>query len=380
MPLSLLNPARAVLERYAPEFDARLNALDYAQREAPEGDVIGLFKQHGPVGLLVAASAGGQGASVAEAVLVQVALGARSPSLAVASTMHQFSVASLLALTRDGGGAEGLLLAAIAQNRLLLSSGFAEGQSGAGILDANMQVRNTPQGVRLTGSKKPCCLGESMDLLTASYTRQGLEGDELMVALIPADSPGISRHPFWQNAALAAAQSVEVRLDDVLVPERMLFSAGYKHRLGDVQMVGFVWFELLITASYVGACAGLVEQVIEAQRWTALHRVDLAARLQLALSALDGAAQDIERHPDELAGVLARLLLVRYGVEQLLVELSDQAHSMSGGMAFITDSRSSNALLSCRGLQFHPPARLSMADNLDTYLTHSTFSIAGAHP
>ncbi len=380
MTLSLLNPARAALERYAPEFDARLAALEFAQRESPTSDVIGLFKRHGPVGLLVATAAGGQGASVAEAVHVQIALGARSPSLAVASTMHQFSVASLLALTQDGSGAEGLLLAAIAQNRLLLSSGFAEGQSGAGILDSNMRARAVPEGVRLTGSKKPCCLGESMDLLTASYTRQGVDGEELMVALIPANASGISRHAFWHNAALGAAQSIEVRLDDVLVPERMLFSAGYKHRLGDVQMIGFVWFELLITASYVGACAGLIERVVEAERWTAHHRVELAAKLQLAMSALEGLAQDVERRPQDLAGVLARLLLVRYGIEQLLIEMSDQAHSMLGGLAFITSADSSNGLLACRGLQFHPPARLSMAHNLDTYLSHSTFSIAGVHP
>lgn len=380
MPLSLLTRARTALEQHAPGFDARLAALDYLERESPASNVVALFKQYGPVGLLVATSAGGRGASIDDAVQVQIALGARSPSLAVASTMHQFSVASLVALTRDGSGAEGLLLAAIAQNRLLLSSGFAEGQSGAGILDSGMQAQQCSEGVRLTGSKKPCCLGQSMDLLTASYTRQGADGEELMVALIPANSPGLSHRPFWHNSALAAAQSLEVRLDNVLVPEKMLFSAGYKHQLGEVQMVGFIWFELLITASYVGACAGLIEQVSDLQRWTAHHRVELAAKLQLALSALDGAALDVERHPNDLAAVLARLLLVRYGVEQLLVELSDQAHTMLGGMAFITGTQSSTALLACRGLQFHPPARLAMADNLDTYLTHSTFSIAGAHP
>ena len=160
----------------------------------------------------------------------------------------------------------------------------------------------------------------------------------------------------------------------------MLFSAGYKHLLGDVQTVGFIWFELLICASYVGACAGLIETVTDAGRWTAHHRVDLAANLQLAISALEGAALDIERNPQDLPNVLARLLLVRYGIEQLLTELSDQAHAMLGGMAFITSNQSSNGLMACRGLQFHPPAKISMASNLDTYLSHSTFSIAGAHP
>ena len=379
MSLSLLNRSRDLLERYAPGFDERLAAIPSAQREAPQSEVIALFKQHGPVGLLVNREAGGLGANILDAVHVQIALGARSPSLAVASTMHQFSVASLLALTQNGGGAEGLLLAAVAQNRLLLSSGFAEGTSGAGILDSAMQAVHTPDGVLLSGSKKPCCLGQSMDLLTASYIRQTPGGEELMVALIPATAAGISRNPFWQNSALAGAESIEVRLNEVLVPERMVFSAGYTHQLGDVQTVGFIWFELLICASYVGACASLIESVTDAARWTAHHRVDLAADLQLAISALEGAALDIERNPQDLPNVLARLLLVRYGIEQRLAQLSDQAHAMLGGMAFITSNLSSNGLMACRGLQFHPPARISMATNLDTDLSASTYSMTGAH-
>lgn len=168
MSLSLLNRSRALLHSYAPGFDERLASIAFAEREAPPSEVIALFKQQGPVGLLVNRAAGGLGAGILDAVHVQIALGARSPSLAVASTMHQFSVASLLALTQNGSGAEGLLLAAVAQKRLLLSSGFAEGNSGAGILDSNMQALQTPEGVLLSGSKKPCCLGQSMDLLTAS--------------------------------------------------------------------------------------------------------------------------------------------------------------------------------------------------------------------
>lgn len=107
--------------------------------------------------------------------------------------------------------------------------------------------------------------------------------------------------------------------------------------------------------------------------------MDLAADLQLAISALEGAALDIERNPQDLPNVLARLLLVRYGIEQRLAQLSDQAHAMLGGMAFITSNLSSNGLMACRGLQFHPPARISMATNLDTYLSASTFSMTGAH-
>ena len=44
--------------------------------------------------------------------------------------------------------------------------------------------------------------------------------DRLAVVLIPADSPGIERAPFWQTTVLAAAESDQVTLTDGLSPKR----------------------------------------------------------------------------------------------------------------------------------------------------------------
>ena len=74
------------------------------------------------------------GASMTEAIHIQRAIGSRSPSLAVATTMHHFSVASLVELTATGNGFEWAMLEAIATNNWLLSSGFAEGKPGQHIL------------------------------------------------------------------------------------------------------------------------------------------------------------------------------------------------------------------------------------------------------
>lgn len=131
MPLSLLQRSRQTLEHFAPGFARLLAELPFDQREAHGSPVVDWFKRTGPVGLLVPKAAGGLGATALEAVQVQVAIGALSPSLAIASTMHQFSVASLVAVAAKGAGAEGLLLSAIAQQRLLVASGFAEGVPGA---------------------------------------------------------------------------------------------------------------------------------------------------------------------------------------------------------------------------------------------------------
>ncbi|VXC40797.1 acyl-CoA dehydrogenase family protein [Pseudomonas sp. 8O] len=376
MNLTLLRRSRQTLDIFSPGFAETLAALPFEQREAADSPVVQWFKERGPLGLLVPRSSGGLGATALEAMHVQVAIGALSPSLAVASTMHQFSVASLVAVALKGAGADALLLAAIAQQRLLLASGFAEGVTGGGILDTGMAAVPFKDGVRLSGSKQPCSLGASLDLLTASYSRDTPAGEELMIALIPPSAPGVTQHPFWANHALAGAQSMELRLEDVYVDKRMLFSAGLKARLGDVQTIGFIWFELLISAAYLGACLGLAEQAMASQRWSDQQRVELGCQLQFGLGALEGAAHELDRGDVDLQDQLARLLLVRYGLEQQLVRASDLAHQMLGGLAFIRSNMGSQWLLSTRGLQFHPPGRLGMSTNLDIYLRDATFSIA----
>lgn len=371
----LLASARALLEQYAPGFDTALREIPYARREAAGSATIAMFKQTRLGGMLAPKESGGLGATALQAIHIQYALGSRSPSLAVATTMHQFSMASLVAMVSLGSGAEVLLVTAIAQQRLLLASGFAEGVPGRGILDSGLTAVKTAGGVHISGSKKPCSLAHSMDLLTASYVRQSPDGEELMIALIPAASPGLLRKPYWHNHALAGGESDEIVLDKVFVSDKMMFSAGAKAQLEPVQMIGFIWFELLMSASYLGACAGLVEQVIVRERWNDSDRVDLAAEVQLAWFALHGAAHALAAgmpHHDLLASVL----LLRYGLEKLLGRVASAAHEMLGGSSFIASADSSNWLAACRGLCFHPPARISMYGALGPYLGSAPFSLS----
>ncbi len=63
-----------------------------------------------------------------------------------------------------------------------------------------------------------------MDLLTASVMvpcEEG-EGEELAVALVPAESAGLSMSGFWSSTFLAGAESDQVTLDNVLVPKELL--------------------------------------------------------------------------------------------------------------------------------------------------------------
>jgi alkylation response protein AidB-like acyl-CoA dehydrogenase len=108
--------------------------------------------------LLVPVEYGGKGASMVDAVRIQRAVSSRSPSLAVATTMHHFSVASLVELTAVVNGFEWAMLAAIAEQDWLLTSGFAERRPGQQILSPTVRGVPTEGGIVVSGVKKPCSL------------------------------------------------------------------------------------------------------------------------------------------------------------------------------------------------------------------------------
>jgi len=189
----------------------------------------------------------------------------------------------------------------------------------------------------------------------------------LAAVIIPASHPGIERRPFWQTPILAGAESDEVVLRDVSVPEEDFQPLGGAGRSDAVQDVGFLWFELLITASYLGIASALVERVLTSSRGGPTERVSLAAELEGAMSALEGIARAMiagERGNDQLA----RVILVRYAAHAAIDRASSLAVELLGGMSFIQSPEVAYSFAATRRLSLHPPPRLASSKRLDMYL------------
>ncbi len=367
--MTFLRTARTCLDSFLPGLDKALAAESMLDLEQPGGDALAMFKQaHGPA-LLVPKEFGGMGASLSEAVHIQRAIGSRSPSLAVATTMHHFSVASLVELTATGGGFEWAMLEAIATNNWLMSSGFAEGKTGQHILAPTMQAKRVDGGLVVRGAKKPCSLTWSMDLMSASVAVEDPNGgpDTMAVILIPANSEGIERRRFWESWVLAGAESDEIVLHDVHVPDALVFYPAAGTGMDPIQSRGFTWFELLIAASYVGVASGLAERVIAGGRGSAEDRVGLATELESATAALQFAASGLAAC-GELDAELAQALYARYAAERAIERVAMAAATMAGGMAFITSSEIPYLLSASRALAFHPPSRSAASEALARHL------------
>lgn len=364
--MRLLEQERAACERYLPGLDDQLSSVPFQELESPGSPGIELYRAAGGAGLLIPTVHGGAGASAVDAVRVTRAVASRSPSVAVATTMHQFSVASLVALAESSEGLEWMLLDGVARDRLLLSSGFAEGRTSQGILAPTMKGVWDGQTWRVSGRKQPCSLSRSMDLLTASVLFEDPDGGARTgIALIPAASPGMSVEPFWDSWVLAGAESDSVVLKEVEVhPDLVIeLKAGHDGELDDLQTLGFIWFELLVTACYLGVATALVERVLVGERGSADERVGLGMAVHAAAAMLDGAARTLDDGEGGNDG-LAHALITRFTVADTVRSTVSKAVELLGGMSFVKSSEIAYLAAASHAIGFHPPSRHSSVDTL----------------
>jgi alkylation response protein AidB-like acyl-CoA dehydrogenase len=340
------------------------------EMERPGNPAIKTFRRLGGPGLLIPTRLGGRGASPLDAVYAQRAIACRAPSLAVATTMHHFTLATLMEIDPADPDLEAEFLETVARGNLYVASGFAESQPGTSIQKSALHLETTPDGVVVNGSKKPCSLTHSMDMFTLSAPPLPGMDAGLCAAIIPADTPGIERRAYWNSPILAGAESDEVVLRDVCIPEDAFVPLGGSGRANEVQDRGLLWFELLVTACYVGMASNLVERVFQSGRGGVDERVRLAIETEGAMAALEGVARalcDGERGNEQLG----RVLLVRFAVQEAIERAASQAVELLGASAFLNSPEVAYLLAATRVLAVHPPPRLASGRRLDEHLKGS---------
>ncbi|MER6359193.1 acyl-CoA dehydrogenase family protein [Streptomyces sp. NPDC001634] len=368
--MGFLERERATVAKLLPGLDERLRAVPLMELEGPSSPGIQHFRDSGGPRLLVPESHPGRGATALDALRVQRALGSRTPSLAVATTMHHFSMATLAALSAANGDGLRWIIEDVASFNTLVAFGFAEERPDAGVLSPSMTATEGPDGVRVSGVARARSLARSMDLLMASVMVPRLNGpgEELAVALAPAESEGLS-------VSGAGADSEQVTLHDVLLPPDLLVRTSAPSGQPDVLTAGFAWFQLLMTGSCLGAASALVEQVLLSNRVPDSERVRLLVEAEGAMSAAEGIARRIDDDgPDE--STLAHSLYVRYCVQDVLSRVVPRAVELLGNPNSTASDEVGHLATYANELDLHPPVRSQMTGPLTAYLVDGPLTIA----
>lgn len=361
--MQFMDMERRVLDEHLPGLADRLAGFELTELESDGNPGIEAFRACGGAKLVVPERFGGSGASIVDAARVLRELASLAPSTAVAAMMHQFSVSTLVAAVEQDPrefAAFPDLLAAITSKRMLLASGFAEGQRGQNILEPTLRAERVDGGYLLNGVKKPCSLSGSMDLLTASVAVPGPDGSpSLGIALIPADADGLTVAPFWSTFALAGAESNEVRLDDLLLAPEQLVNPPLEKAL-PLQMLGLVHFQLSVCAVYTGVVSALVRRVLAESRGSVTDRADLIVEIEsAALTAEAVARRLLDGEPVDRA--LAAVQVARFATQEALGRVTNRAVELLGGMAYVSTSDVGYLAAAAHGIAFHPPSRTSAA-------------------
>lgn len=354
---------RATLMAYTPDLAEYLDGADLLEIEKPGSDAIQAFGRSAAPAMLAPADRGGLGADARDCVRAQRAIGSKAPSLAVASTMHHFSMGALVEWCRAGGESEWSLLEGIASRRMILASGFAEGKSGQNIVKPTLRATPNENGYLLNGAKKPCSLSHSMDLLTASVLIEHEDGTtERGLVVVPGDAPNMEREPFWRSNILAGAESDAVVLRDVQVPTQLVFLEADDADRSQANRA-FMWFELLISASYLGIVSALVERVLASPKGSPAVRTQLGVELEPSMASLEYMARLMEEEAPT-AELLNQMMFVRYSVQQSIARCATLALETLGGVAFISSPEVAYLHAACQALHFHPPSLSSAAEAL----------------
>lgn len=362
--MTILTDAIACIDNYLPGLSTKLTTQSFEENEQAQSQVINWFKQSGGCKLMVKKCYGGVELTPWQAVLVQMGLGIYSPSLAIGAGMHQFSIATLQEMAKTSTGLESLLLEAIAKNDLLVSSAFSEGNASKSILQSQIIAKPSGKGFLVTGTKKPCSLAHDMDLLTVSVR---VEPDNappyFAVALIHKNNEGVQVEPFWHAGFLKASQSEAVLLNDVYVPHSMMVNVDEQSAY-HAHISGFVWFELLTSASYLGMVYGLVNKAVQCDRLSNEDKVSAYIKLDTCALALKAITYEMN---DQTQDTLAQTLACRYQLQEVLGQLVAQVVGQVGGLNYIGDAYFSSIAQTIHAFNFHPPSKYSMLMPLAAY-------------
>jgi alkylation response protein AidB-like acyl-CoA dehydrogenase len=333
-------------------------------------DSLERLRAKGWTGLPVPVEFGGAGIGVLESCAVQRALGAADPGLAIALTMHISSVGLMAEHWRRNKDAAWLLMEAIATQNRVLASAFAEPNLGGSVSRSTLRARRVAGGWTVSGRKTPCSLSGLADLVLL-HMQTADEPAEILDAVLPTSTRGISVQHTWNTLGMRASASNTFVFDEVFVPDLLMFHrAPVGDEDDDLVAAGVIWFCLTSTAVYLGlAEAALAEAAALLGTLRIAHLGSSRAELPsyqgsvgeqvAALANLEAACSGLARQLDDghdPKALLAPALAVKQQTIRVVPAAVATLMETCGGRAYGRDTKLERLWRDAQAVRFHPPS------------------------
>ena len=334
-----------------------------------------VLRETGYFGLPVPTDFEGGGASLVECCAVQRRIGAADPALAIAVNMHLFSVGVIVEHWHRARDEAWMLLEAIATQRRIVASAFAEPGLGGALVRSTCTAERDGDEWVLNGIKVPCSLAERSDLLCLQVQDTAGGEDSLLVALLATDSPGVEVVRTWDTLGMRASESDTVRLTDVRLPDRLVFHRSTPGYDGDeVFAAGVGWFCVTATAAYLGVVQAAVDEARRALSTSRLAHLD-AARADLpsfqsllgdvvaAVLPMEAACAGLARLLDERAvdprSLLPSMLALKHEAAAVTTRAVEAAAELVGVRSYSSGGTASRLWRDAQAARYHPPTRVA---------------------
>ena len=303
------------------------------------------LRDAGYLAMTVPVEFGGPGATPLEVMLSQEELAKGSGAVALGATMHLGAMGGL-ADSRSWPTAlldrifhevltEGALI-----NGLASEPDLGSPSRGGGF---STTARAVEGGYLVNGRKTWSTLSPALtygNVLLTVIERNGQETRGAM--LVPMSTPGVRLEETWDNLAMRATGSHDVVFENVFVPEYLRLP----QQKGAPASAVSAW-TLLGSAVYLGIAqaardfavnfarervpAGLGKPIAELQ--TVQHRIaQMEIQLLQARSALYGAAELWDKHPEHRTDIGWQFAAAKYTVTNHAIDITDQALRVVGSV------------------------------------------------
>lgn len=245
------------------------------------------------VGIGIPTDFGGSGGSMLDVAAAQRQLALLDPGLAIGLCMHSHSLGVMVEHHRRTADTSWMLLEAIAGRHCLVGSAFAEPGGSANLMRSRTAARRVAKGYVLNGVKFPCSLATTAELFCLNAAT---DTGETIVALCPADAAGlVADGKAWPAVGMGSSDTGKLTLTDVSLDDRLVYHRAPAGSTDRIVTMGFVWFAVLMAATYHGVLSRMIQVAAEGVGATGLHSADsrppLIGQATRELLALGGNAQ-----------------------------------------------------------------------------------------